>query len=112
MVVIDSRGPLRSLTVCEDWTRHLELSGLGSEQDYILLRVSSSCLFSQTIAHHQQCVERDQPLVVEYRPDPAGNFPGHLLFLRSVLARSCQQIDNFVLRTSRLAGRKPEYFPE
>src|SRR5579863_348448 len=112
MIVVDSRRPFGSLAVREDGPRHLKFPGLGSQADHPLRRRFPSRLFGQRVPEGQKRVERDQSLVVEYGADPGGKLAMYLISLGSTLPRPRQQVDDFVLRRSGLAGRKPEYLSQ
>src|SRR5579864_1437002 len=106
MVVINSRGPLRSLAVCEDRTRHLELARLTGQMNHVLLWLLALLLLLEGIPQGEEGVKRDQTLVVQYGTDSAGEFPVHPQSFRAGLSRSCQQLDDSILRTGSLAGRR------
>src|SRR5271154_6561159 len=112
MIVVDSRSPLGSFAAGEDGPRHLKFSSLGSQVDQPLCRLLPVRLFGQGIPERQKCVERDQPLVVEYGAEPGGQLPMYLLPLWSTLPGPGQQVDDFILRSFGLASREPEQFSQ
>src|SRR5260370_17660872 len=96
-VIVDSRGPLLSLTIFENWLRHLKFSELSSQGKQRIARGASLCTFAKPITERQQRVERNQTLLIQNRPDSISDQFMHALGFRIRLVRTRQQIDECVL---------------
>src|SRR5258708_498251 len=80
--------------------------------DHEFVRRSPLRFFVQGIAQSKQCVKGDQSLVVQHRADFSAKLLMHPLSVRSGLPRSCEQPDDFILRTLALACGKLKQLTE
>src|SRR5207302_10178196 len=93
-VIVNSRGPLISLAISENWLGHLDFPEFPSQRQQSITREVSSGNFEQPVTEGQEGVERNQALLIQNRSDSVGDEVMHTLGVRSGLSRNRTQIDD------------------
>src|SRR6202451_1941071 len=109
-VVVNSGGPWRSFATAENRTWHFEFPKLTSQRDQIVAFSCSTRHGVQTVTQAQDRIERNQALAVQHRPHLIGDFVVHPLALWTRLPRTCEQIDDFILRIVPVAIGCQQHF--
>src|SRR5438552_6803541 len=87
-VIVNSRGPLISLAISENWLGHLEFPEFPSQRKQSIAGEVSSGNLAQPVTEGQEGVERNQALLIQNRSDSVGDQVMHTLGVRSRLGRT------------------------
>ena len=110
-VIVNSRSPLISLAISENWLGHLEFPEFPSQRKQGIAGEVSSGNFAQAVTERQEGVERNQALLIQNRSDSVGDQLMHTLGIRSRLGRTGQQIDECFLKNRiRFAACREQQF--
>src|SRR5205807_10547595 len=82
-VTVNSRGPLISLAISENWLAHLKILEFPGQRKQVNARESSLRDLSQAFTQGQERVERDQALPIQNGSDSVGDQFMHALGFRS-----------------------------
>src|SRR5207247_3163638 len=72
-VIVNSRGPLLSFAISENWLGHLEFPEFPGQRKQGIAGGVSSGNFAQAVTEGQEGVERNQALLVQNRSDSVGD---------------------------------------
>src|SRR2546429_1918295 len=103
-VIVNSRRPLISLAIPENWLGHLEFPEFPSQRKQGIAGEVSLRNFAQAVTQGHEGVERNQTLLIQNGSDSVGDQYMHALGFRSRLVGTRKQIDDQVLRRIRFAG--------
>src|ERR1043166_4921745 len=103
-VIVNSRGPLLSFAIPENWLGHLEFPEFPGQRKQGIGGEVSLRDFAQSVTQRQEGVERNQTLSIQNGSDSVGHQFMQVLSFGSCLVGTRKQIDEFVLRSIGFAG--------